>query len=98
MEGTYTDVKFRVVLNSVTSSSKLFIKPGSFKMSRHKECMWKLHIPAQTAPFQFCNTSVSNSVTDIFCGQFSAEEEEEEEEEDENRAPAVLREEFILPL
>nr|AGM32596.1 hypothetical protein [Coptotermes formosanus] len=42
--------------------------------------------------------TVSSSMNNIFCGQFSAEEEEEEEEEDENRAPAVLREEFILPL
>jgi hypothetical protein len=40
---------------------------------------------------------VSNSVTAVFCGQFSSEEEEEEEE-DEDYAPGVLHEEFILPL
>jgi hypothetical protein len=58
--------------------------------------MQKSHIPIQTAPFESCDLSVSNSVTEMFCGQFILEEEEEEEEEeDEDR---VLREEFILPL
>jgi hypothetical protein len=61
--------------------------------------MQKPHIPIQTAPFESCNISVSNSVTALFSGQFNSEEEEEEEEdEDENCAPGVLREEFILPL
>lgn len=59
--------------------------------------MWKPHIPIQTAPFESFNTSVSNSVTAMFCGQFNSEEEEEEDE-DENHALGVLHEEFILPL
>jgi hypothetical protein len=42
---------------------------------------------------------VSDSVTEMFNGQFNSEEEEEEEEdEDENHTPGVLHEEFILPL
>jgi hypothetical protein len=63
--------------------------------------MQKPHIPIQTAPFESCNTSVSNSVTAMFFGQFNSEEEEEEEEdedEDVNHAPGVLHEEFILRL
>ena len=95
MKGSCIDIIFRVVLNSVNIFTK--VKLGTSRMPRHKECLWKPHIPVQTAPFQCCNTSVSNSVTEIFYGQFSAEEEEEEDE-DENHDPGVLREEFILPL
>jgi len=61
--------------------------------------MQKPHIPIQTAPFESCNTFLSNSFTALFFGQFNSEEEEEEDEdEDENHAPGVLPEEFILPL
>jgi hypothetical protein len=59
--------------------------------------MQKPHITIQTALFVSYNTSVSNSVTAMLCGQFNSEEEEEEDE-DENHAPGVLREEFILSL
>lgn len=74
----------------------------------HSECqgtknvMRKPHIPIQTAPFKSCNTSVSNSFTEMFYGQFKSEEEEEEEEDededDENHIPGVLHEEFFLHL
>jgi len=64
--------------------------------------MRKPHIPIQTAPFKSCNTSVSNSFTEMFYGQFKSEEEEEEEEDededDENHIPGVLHEEFFLHL
>jgi len=72
-------------------------------MKEHSECqgtknvMRKPHFPIQTAPFESFNTSVSNSVTEMFYGQFNSEEEEEEDE-DEDHAPGVLHEEFILPL
>jgi hypothetical protein len=69
-------------------------------MPRHKECYVETTYSNTNNTFRIlCNRSVSNSVTELFCGQFSSEEEEEEDEdEDENHAPGVLREEFILPL
>ena len=85
------------------NSVNVFFRVIHNTTKEHSECqgtknvMQKPHIPIQTASFESCNISVSNSVTAMFCGQFNSEEEEEEEE-DENHSPGVLREEFILPL